>query len=135
MFRKWFRWLLGVALGGVAAFVLVVAVELFSAVVHPFPSDFSGSEEAMCEHVANYPAWVLAVIVPMWSAVAWSATWVAGRIGGLVAAVTIGVLLLAALALNLSMLPYPMWFKLVQPLMVMVAIGLVWRRTMAGSRG
>jgi hypothetical protein len=135
MVRACFGWLLGVAVGAVVAFALVVLVELFSAVVHPFPDDFSGSEEQMCEHVANYPAWVLAVIVPMWSAVAWAATWVAGRIGGLVAAVTIGVLLLAALALNLSMLPYPMWFKLVQPLMVVVAIGLVWRRTMAGSRG
>ena len=134
MIRKWLGWLIGIAAGGVVAFVLVVAVELFSAVVHPFPEDFSGSEEAMCAHVANYPAWVLAVIVPMWSADAWLATWLAGRIGGLGAGVTIGVLLLAALALNLSMLPYPLWFKMIQPLLVVVAIGLVWRRAMARMR-
>ena len=75
------------------------------------PSGFSGTKQEMCEHVARYPAWVLVVVVPMWGATAFLSTWTAKRIGGRVAAGAIALLLLAAVLLNISMLPYPIWFK------------------------
>ena len=101
--------------GGVAAMVvallLVIGVELVSDVVHPVPEGFDGSEAQMCAHVANYPAWVLAVVVPIWGATALVSTWIAGRLGNLVSALVVGVLLVAAVGFNVSMLPYPLWFK------------------------
>jgi hypothetical protein len=39
-------------------------------------------------------------------------TWTAARIGGRGAGLFIGVLLFAGVLLNVSMLPYPMWFKM-----------------------
>ncbi len=93
------------------AMVLLVAVEFFSSIVHPLPSDFDGTMEAMCAHVALYPAWVLAVVVPMWAAIAYISTWTAYHIGGRVAACVIAASLLAGVLFNVAMLPYPIWFK------------------------
>jgi len=73
------RTLLAVVAGMALAFALVVAVEFFSSVVHPFPADFNGDIPA---HVRRYPHWVLGVVVLMWGATAAAATWVASRIGG-----------------------------------------------------
>jgi hypothetical protein len=103
-------------MGAIAAslavlFVLLIAVEFFSAVVHPFPADFGGTHDEICAHVARYPAWVLAAVVPMWAAAAFAFTWTARRLGGIGTACALGVLLLAALVFNVSMLPYAAWFK------------------------
>ena len=79
---------LAVVAGMALAFALVVAVEMFSAVVHPFPPDLDpNSPGSIAEHVRRYPGWVLA----------------------------------AALAFNLSMLPYVMWFKIAMPATFFVA--------------
>ena len=95
----------------VVGFALIVAVEMFSNVVHPFPADFRGTQEEMCAHVERYPAWVLAVAAVAWAATALASTWVAGRLGNRLCALVVGLLLVAALVTNLSMLPYPIWFK------------------------
>jgi len=112
------RTLLAVVAGMALAFALVVAVEFFSAVVHPFPANFDGS---IPEHVKRYPDWVLAVVVPMWGATAAAAAWVASRIGGRLAGAIVTLLLASALAFNLSMLPYVMWFKIAMPAAFFVA--------------
>jgi hypothetical protein len=109
------------------ALVLVIAVELFSSVVHPTPADFKGTHEEMCAHVANYPQWVLAAVVPMWGFTAFVSTWLAGRLGNRGCAVFLAVLLLAAVIFNLSMLPYPAWFKVVQPIVILIAVAYGYR--------
>ena len=105
------RGIAGVLIGLIVAFVLVVALELFSAVVHPVPEGFTGTMEEMCRLVENYPQWILAVAVAAWAVTALLSTWVAKKIGNLYSALIVGLLLLAALVMNLSMLPYPIWFK------------------------
>lgn len=100
-----------VVVGFVVAFALVIAVELFSAVVHPFPADFSGTPEEMCRHVERYPAWVLAVAAAAWVGTAFVSTWVATRLGGRTAGIILGLFLIWAVGFNVSMLPYPLWFK------------------------
>jgi hypothetical protein len=90
------------------AFALVVAVEWFSSIVHPFPADFDGN---MGAHVRRYPHWVLGVVVLAWGATAAAATWVASRIAGRLAGIIVALLLAWALTFNLTMLPYAMWFK------------------------
>ncbi|HEY4309241.1 MAG TPA: hypothetical protein VGN12_07295 [Pirellulales bacterium] len=98
-----------------AAFVLVVAVELLSTIVHPTPPDFTGTQEEMCDHVARYPQWVLAAVVVAWSGTAWIGVWIATRLGGRTAALVVGLFLLAMVCFNVAMLPYPTWFKLAMP--------------------
>ena len=114
-------------IGLLLAFVLIVGVEGFSAVVYPLPKDFGGTMEEMCRHVERYPRWVLAVVVPMWSLAALVSTWIAQRMGNSYSSAIVGLLLLAALVLNVSMLPYPIWFKVACLLVVPAAI-------VAGSR-
>ncbi len=116
------RIVLAVVAGMALAFVLVVAVELFSAVVHPFPPGLDpNAPGSIPEHVRRYPGWVLAVCGLMWGATAAAATWVASRIGGRLAGALVTLLLAAALAFNLSMLPYVTWFKIAMPATFFVA--------------
>jgi len=116
------RIVLAVVAGMALAFVLVVAVEMFSAVVHPFPPGLDpNAPGSIPEHVRRYPGWILAVCGLMWGATAAAATWVAARLGGRLAGAVVTLLLAAALAFNLSMLPYVMWFKIAMPAAFFVA--------------
>ena len=104
------RTLLAVIAGMAVAFVLVILVEMFSAVVHPLPPELVND---IPEHVRRYPPWILGVVVPMWAATGLVAAWIAARIAGRVAGAIVTVLLALGLAFNLAMLPYPLWFKAV----------------------
>ena len=57
----------------------------------------------------------------MWAATAAAATWVASRIGGRLAGALVTLLLASALAFNMSMLPYVLWFKGAMPAAFFVA--------------
>lgn len=105
------RAILGLLAGLAIAFLLVIAVELFSAVVHPFPEGFEGTKEEVCAHVEKYPAWVLAAVVPMWALVVFCSCWIARKIGGSFTALLVGALLFVAVGFNQWMLPYPIWFE------------------------
>jgi hypothetical protein len=107
------RTLLAVVAGVALALVLVIAVELFSAVVHPVPPGFTGTMDEMCQHVARYPDWVLGVVVLAWSATSFVSTWVATRIGNRLAGLVVDRLLTLAIVINVAKLPYAMWFKVV----------------------
>lgn len=126
--------IVGIVVGMVLAFVLVVGVEGFSSVVHPLPADFKGTMDEMCQHVARYPHWVLGVVVLLWGATAYLAVWVATKIGRIAAGIVVALLLVAAVVFNVAMLPYPVWFKAVMPLVMLVAcgVGLRMGRTVSG---
>ena len=102
------RTLLAIVAGMAVALVLVVAVEWFSSIVHPFPPNFNGDIPA---HVRRYPPWVLAVVVVLYAATAAAATWVASRLANQTAGIVVTLLLGWALVFNLTHLPYFMWFK------------------------
>lgn len=121
--------------GLLVAFILVFAMELFSAVVHPVPEDFGGTSEEMCEHVARYPHWVLAVAVLAWAAAAFAGSWTARRIGDLYTCAIVGLLLLVAVVFNISMLPYPIWFKVASLLATPTALVAGGRLAAARSTG
>jgi hypothetical protein len=116
------RTLAAAVIGLFLAFVLIVAVEGFSAVVHPLPKDFGGTMEETCRHVERYPRWVLAAVVPMWAVTALVGVGIARRVGNLYSAVIVGLLLLSGLVFNLCKLPYPIWFKAVNLLVIPAAI-------------
>lgn len=119
---KVFRYMAAVIAGMIVALALLVAVEGVSFVVHPLPPGSKQTTEEMCLHVARYPHWVLALVVPAWAGTAFAATWISGRIGNRVCALVVGLLLMAGLVINVSMLPYTLWFKIVILLVVPVAI-------------
>ncbi len=128
---RFLRALAGIVVGLGLAFVLVIGVELFSAVVHPFPEGFRGTEAEVCAHVENYPGTVLAMIVPLWALVVFCGVWTAKKIGGLASSLLVGVLLLVAVGFNQWMLPYPEWFEVANFLAMPLAIlgALSWGRT------
>lgn len=105
------RTLLGLSVGIALALVLVIIVELLSAVVHPLPSEFTGTMDEMCQHVARYPHWILGAVVILWSATGYTSTWAAARIGNRPAGIAIALLLSVALVFNIISLPYTVWFK------------------------
>jgi hypothetical protein len=76
----------------------------------------------MCRHVERYPHWVLALVVAAWAVTAFVGSWTAKRIENLSSFAIVSLLLLAALVFNISMLPYPMWFKIVNLLVIPAAI-------------
>jgi hypothetical protein len=119
-----FRAICSIVAGLAVGLVLVIAVELVSAVVHPLPADFNGSTEEMCLHVARYPDRVLALVVVAWGGTTFASTWVTARVGNRGCGAFVGLLLLAAVAFNVAMLPYPTWFKVVILIAIPAAIYL-----------
>jgi hypothetical protein len=81
MAKKAWLAIAGVVAGPSSAFALVILVEFYSDKAHPLLPESAHSVEAVCAHVAAYPAWVLATVVPMWAAPAFVAAWVAGTLG------------------------------------------------------
>lgn len=118
------RTVIAIIAGMVASFVLIIGMEAFSAVVHPFPPDFKGTMEEVCAHVARYPPWVLAVAVPAWGIAAFLGTWIANKVGNRGAAIFVGLLLLASVVYNVSKLPYYTWFKVACLVVIPIALGL-----------
>lgn len=102
------------ALGILVVLVGVAGVEALGAVLHPFPPGLDPLDLEACRvHVSRFPASVLALVVVLWGAIAGAGSWVATRLGHRRHAahgIGVGLLSLAAVAFNLSMLPYPGWF-------------------------
>ncbi|MDA1372014.1 MAG: hypothetical protein O2971_14775 [Proteobacteria bacterium] len=122
-----FRSIAAVILSLIATLVLLIAVEGFSAVVHPFPQDFDGSYQEMFAHVARYPNWVLAVCAVLWGTTALVATWLATRFGAArhpAHGIGVGALLVLALLFNMSQQPYPLWFEAI--CLVLIPLGIYW---------
>ena len=127
MFKAIFWSSFAIVSGLVTAFALIVATEGLGAVCHPFPPGLDPNDLEACKaHVAKCPQWFLGVAVGCWGMTALSSVWVATRLGTsrhFAHGGAIGVLLLAAVILNLSMLPYPLWFKVAN--LVVMPLGIV----------
>lgn len=112
----------------VVAMVLIIAVEGASAIVHPFPPDVDTSDpEVVKAHVARYPAWVLALAGVAWGFTTFVSVWVATRLGAgrhPAHGIGVGLVLLLAVVTNMLMLPYPIWFELLN--LVTFPLGIYW---------
>ncbi|MBS0266582.1 MAG: hypothetical protein JSS02_31920 [Planctomycetes bacterium] len=120
--KAFFVTLGAIVAGIVVAMLLLVAVEFYSTLVHPLPEGFGNTQEEMCQHVENYPGWVLATVVPLWGLIAYACTWTARRLGNRISALITGNLFLLAIAANLAMLPYPTWFRIAMLVMAPLAV-------------
>ncbi len=110
----------------VVATVLIIAVEAVSAIFYPFPPGVDTSDiEVVKTHVANCPHWVLALAVVGWGGTVFASAWLATRLGAgrhPAHGIAVGSLLFLAAAFNMFMLPYPIWFEIVNLLIFPLAI-------------
>ena len=110
----------------VVALGLIIAVEAFSNVFHPFPPGVDPSDYEVCKaHVAKYPQWILAVAVVGWGGTTFVSAWIATRMGAgrhSAHGIAVGALLLIAATFNMFMLPYPIWFVIANLLIFPLAI-------------
>lgn len=107
---------------------LVIGVEAFSAVYHPFPPGVDATDPEVCAaHVAKYPAWLLFVCGLGWGAAAFATSWTATRLGTRrhpAHGYTLGAPLLLAAGFNIAMLPYPTWFTIESILLLPLGVYL-----------
>src|SRR5262245_50245200 len=117
-----------VVAGLVAAFIVVVAMEVFGEIFHPFPPGENPNDMEACKaHVARFPTWVLATGAVGWAAGVLIAAWLATRLGTgrkLAHGIVVGAILLALAGLNISMLPYAIWFPIA--ILVSFPIAALW---------
>jgi len=106
-----------VVAGLVVAFIPIVAAEVFSNIYHPFPPDVDQSDLEVCRaHVARYPTWILAVGAAFWATAPLAGAWLATRLGTArhgAHGIIVGAILLALAGFNMALLPYPIWFPIV----------------------
>lgn len=103
-----------VLVGIVFALVLIIGVEWLGSVVHPFPEGVDPSDMEVCKtHVARCPGWFLFVAAVAWGLTTFLSAWLATRLApgrhpahGMV----VGSFLFAMAIANMCMLPYPVWF-------------------------
>ena len=126
---------LAILLSVVIAFVLVVAVETISSVLHPWPDEFSGSLEEIVHQVESYSPWVLALLGGVgYGTTMFVCTFVATRLGSKTHTwhgYGIGLFLFAMVVLNMTQLPYPVWFWVMMFTVLPVA---AYFGTMLGTR-
>ena len=125
-----------VVLSLIIAFALVVGIEGVSAELHPFPEDFGGTREEIVAHVANYPTLLLAFLgIAGWGGTMFISTWLATRLGSgrhPAHGFGVGLFLLAMVVLNMSMLPYPLWFWVLN--LVVLPFGMYFGTTLGRDR-
>lgn len=111
----------------VAALLMLSGIELISALLHPFPVGVEQTRESMTQHVANYPAWVLFLLGGLgWALTLLACCYLATRYGAgrhPAHGYGLGILMLAAAAFNIWMLPYPAWYVLLA--IVLLPTGMV----------
>ncbi len=106
--------------------LLLAAIEFLGTILYPFPSDFAGTREEVVQHVASYPVWILALLGGVgWGFTMFIATWLATRVSinrqpryG----IGVGILLLAGAVFNMAMLPYPIWYWVLE--FIVLPLGL-----------
>ena len=114
-----------VAGGTIAAFVVVMAIELISSTIYPMPSADRG---AMADAVARLPAGAFGIVLAAWSAGVFLGVWIATRIArSWVAGAVVAIVFLGACVANLMALPHPTWFAASGIVLVLVSAAVALR--------
>lgn len=106
------RTILGAVAGLVMAWVVITLAQLLSASLHrPTPADLQ-TPESLAAFIAAAPLLAMICVVAGYGVAALVGGWTAARIGRThprVAALTVGVLVLAGVIANYAMIPHPPW--------------------------
>jgi hypothetical protein len=105
---------IAVVLALVLALALLSGVEVMSSILHPEPPGLKPDDlDAIKEHVARYPPAVLLLGGLAWGLATFLSAWLATRLGAgrhPAHGILVGSILLVAAIANMLMLPYPVWF-------------------------
>ena len=110
------RTILGILAGLVVAWLAMTICEFASLFLHRPPAGLDLRDpQALAAHIAAAPLSAMLVVVIGWALAAFVGGWVAARITRhrLVAALVIGVLVLAGVIANNAMIPHPLWMTVV----------------------
>jgi hypothetical protein len=125
-----------VVAGLVVSFIPIIAAEVFSSIYHPFPPGVDLSDLEVCKaHVARFPTWVLAGGAAFWATAPLAGAWLATRLGTArhpAHGIVVGAILLALAGFNMAMLPYPIWFPIVN--LLTFPLGTILGTRLAKSR-
>lgn len=116
------RAVLSILAGLVVAFVLVFATDAAFHALTPARAVPAGASDpaAMADYVASLPAWLLAGITLGWGVAACAGAAVATRSGrrGAGPGWAVGLLVLAATALNFAMVTHPAWMMVLASVLI-----------------
>jgi len=120
------RTALAVVAGFVAGSLLVFAVESLGHRVFPPPAGLDPSDPASIRAaMAQLPVGALLAVLVAWIAGSFVGGWVAALISRrVVPALIVGLIILAASAANLIMIPHPLWFAISGLLVILPAAWL-----------
>lgn len=96
------------------AILLLAGIEWIGAeFLYPFPQDFGGTREEVMAHVANYPRFALFVGGLGWGITIFLTTWLTTRLSSgrhSAYGLGLGLLLFCGAIFNMALLPYPIWY-------------------------
>lgn len=131
------RNVLAVLAGVVVAVILIALVEAVGHLVYPLPEGIDPNDsESLKAAMSRIPAGAMAFVLFAWAVGTLAGGWVATRIaakGTVLHAMIVGVILMAVGALNMLMIPHPLWFWIVGLLLFLPAAYAGAR--MAGAAG
>jgi hypothetical protein len=107
------RTILGILAGMVTAWVVIMACQFASGLLYPPPPGMDLRQpEQLAAFIAQAPPAAMAIVVASWVLGAGMGGWVAAKIARahpLFAALLIGLLVLAGVVANNTMIPHPTW--------------------------
>jgi hypothetical protein len=120
------RVILSVVAGVVAGTAVVFLVESLGHRVFPPPAGLNPSDpESIRAAMAKLPIGALLAVLVAWIAGSFAGGWLAALIARrVVPALIVGFLILAASAVNLIMIPHPVWFAIAGLLVILPAAWL-----------
>ena len=127
------RTILGILAGLVVAWLAMTICEFASLFLHRPPAGLDLRDpQALAAHIAAAPLSAMLVVVVGWALAAFVGAWVAARIARhrLVAALFIGVLVLAGVIANSAMIPHPLWMTVAG---IALPLPLAWLAARAAS--
>ena len=122
------RTILGILAGMVTAWVVIMACQFASGLLYPPPPGMDLRQpEQLAAFIAQAPPAAMAIVVASWVLGAGLGGWVAAKIARahpLFAALVIGLLVLAGVVANNTMIPHPTWMTVLGVLLPLPAAWL-----------
>jgi hypothetical protein len=125
------RDILGGVTGVAVAVLIVFLADELSHMTYPMPPGVDPTDgEALRAYVASMPLGAFLMVMGGWVVATFVGAVVAGRIGTAkrwVYPAIVGILMFAATAATLIMIPHPMWFSVVSLLAILASAWLAWK--------
>ena len=122
------RTILGILAGMVTAWLLIVVCQFMSGMLYPPPPGMDLRQpEQLAAFIAQAPVAAMVLVVVSWVLGAFIGGWVAAKVARehpLFAALMIGVLVLAGVVANNTMIPHPLWMTVLGVLLPLPAAWL-----------